>query len=431
MYKLPYGEGELSFTLPSSWEVELFETDFTAQEISARHDIRSKIKTALHNPLGTGLKSDFTSKDSVAVVISDLTRPVPNTALLSVLLPELEDRGVSRENIKILVAAGLHRKLKHRDLIRLAGKKLVERYNFDCHDARDSANLKKLGTTSRGTPLLINRDFLSADYRITTGLIDVHQFAGFAGGCKSITIGLGGSETICANHRLLEDDRARPGEYDNNPLRQDIEEVLEHLEVHFSLNVILDEKNRVSQILAGDITRTHAAGREIIMDRVKLKTNRKFEVAIISPGGYPKDIDLYQAQKALEPIRPLLKKGGTVILVAQCREGFGDRGFQKLISQADTPQCLINDFTASEFQVGPHKAYLYAKFLKDYKLLLVSPDLDPVLQQELPFKIYNSISGAVRAVKETGIDGAAQKPRVAVIPKASSIIAEVIKEKGQ
>ncbi len=420
MYRLPFGERYLKFSLPAGLpELDILRGDFSreAEKIDFSGSEEERIAAALENPLRTGLKKEFTGNESIAIAISDLTRPVPSQKLLSVLLPELERRGAVSDNIKLLVGTGMHRKHNEKDFRKLVGREISGNYEVISHDARDNSGLKELGTGSRGTVFSINKHFVEADYRLITGLIDLHQFMGYTGGIKSVAIGLGGAETIAANHELLSADAARPGNYSGNPVRQEIEELKKFLNIDFSLMVLLNEDKDIVKVLAGADDKVHKKGRKLLAESVIREVDGEYDLAVVSPGGYPKDIDLYQSQKALKHCEDIVRPGGTIILAAACREEFGDEKFKKLITKHSNPQSIIADFKSGEFELGAHKAYLYAETLKRCQVRLVTEKKNLEKFCGLPFPAHSNMKKALKATAKEGEIG-----RGIFIPRASSLL---------
>ncbi len=417
MYKLPYGNQYLDFTLPEASDVSVLEST----EINAEQPESQLVAEALADPLGQDLPKDIGSEEEIAIVISDLTRPVPNKVILPPLLNRLVDRGAKQEKITIVVGTGKHRVHNREDFIELVGAEIVNKYNVVSHDGEDKDSHTYLGETSRGTPLYIDSRFAEADIKIVTGMLDPHQFVGFSGGMKGVTIGLGYEETIETNHSQMFKDKAQLGDKDQNPVRQDVNELREFLEVEFCINVILDDHNEIIKVLAGDEEEVFKQGVEFINYKAVAETDQPVDIAIASPGGYPKDINLYQAQKALFHAAEIVKEGGTIVLAAECIEGIGSSAFEEWMQAGETPAEVLTNFKQAGFQLEAHKAYLFSSSLVKADLFLVSDGLEEELASTFKLKLFSSLEQAIeKAIAKYG-----QESKIAVLPKASSLIPQI------
>ncbi|HEX9015654.1 MAG TPA: nickel-dependent lactate racemase [Chloroflexota bacterium] len=408
---IPYGKAHLHLNLPDDSDVQLIMPVATPPLSDPAAEIAAALDRALaEHPLPAG--------GSVAVVISDGTRPVPNPLILPVLLGRLESLGFGREQVTLLVGTGLHRPTREDELPRLLGPEVYGRYRVVVHDAQDTSRLVRVGTTSRGTPVMLERLYVDSDVRILTGMIEPHQFVGFTGGAKSAFIGLSGEATIAGNHALLHDPRSRLGVYDGNPARMEMEEVLSMVPAHLALNVILNNEKQVAAVLAGLPTETERAGVELSARLCQVTVPHSYDIVVASPGGFPKDLEVYQAQKAVAHAAAAVREGGTIVLVAECPEGAGDDRFERFMSASSTPSDVMERFRESGFRMGDHKAFLLARSMVKAKVLLVSDRLPADLGKKLMFEQYTGLDEAMEVAFNRHGRGAS----VAVMPKASSTI---------
>jgi nickel-dependent lactate racemase len=287
------------------------------------------------------------------------------------------------------------------------------------HDAI-APDLLALGTTSRGTPVFVHPSFHHADLRVVVGLIDPHQFVGYTGGGKCAAVGLAGAQTIEANHSLLFHPRAVVGEIHANPVRQDIEEISKMMGVHFVVNVVLDERNRLIKAFSGDPLKVEKAGSEFCRTAYEICISEEYDVVIASPGGYPKDINLYQAQKGLAHATPLVRKGGDIILLAECPDGHGSETFYETMKKYRHPQEVIDAFSKEKFKMGAHKAFLWAKSLAKAHVHLCST-LEERLNRELMAFPAKDVGGVLNGLKSKF----PYPPKIAVMPKANSTYAKI------
>jgi nickel-dependent lactate racemase len=294
---------------------------------------------------------------------------------------------------------------------------IIQQYSVSAHDARQP-DLPYVGKTSRGTPVFVNPLFHKADVRLVIGLIDPHQFVGFTGGVKCAAVGLAGADTIEANHSMLFHPQASVGEIANNPVRQDIEEIGKLMGVHFVINVVLDESNRIIKAFSGDPRIVENVGSEFCRRVYEIKVSKEYDVVIASPGGHPKDIDLYQAQKGLYHATPLVRQGGDVILLAECPDGHGNDLFYETMKKHKTPQEVITAFQQEKFHVGAHKAFLWARSLSKARVHLYS-----TLNEELSRRM---MATPVKTLEDFFLSlkvNYPRPPKIAVMPKANSTYA--------
>lgn len=367
-YSLPYGKSKIDFDLPDDMQIELI----APSPVAASPDPIAAVETALDNPVDGKPLSQFRGVKSAAIAVNDKTRPVPLHLLLPPLVQRLESLGILPDQIQFFFATGTHAPLTQDEMLGLLPPALAGRYSFISHDCDDTANLVSLGTTEKGTPVLLSGLFLQADLKIVTGNIEPHHFAGFSGGAKTYAIGLASRETINRNHSLLLEAHARTGEYDRNPLRQDIEEIGRMARLDLALNAVLNEKKEIVQAFFGSPKGVMQAGIPVARRICQTATNGPYDMVIASVGGHPKDINLYQAQKALTHASMLTRDGGVVILVAACPEGSGSEGYEALMTRYATPAEVLEYFDRKDFRVGPHKAFQFARELVRIKVILVS-----------------------------------------------------------
>ncbi|MBN1260702.1 MAG: nickel-dependent lactate racemase [Anaerolineae bacterium] len=357
-FELPYAKGALTLEIPASYPVDVI----APAEIAAAPDPRAAVDAALDRPVGAQTLHHFWGARSVAIAINDKTRPVPHADLLPPLLARLEASGIAPEAITLVIATGGHAPMSPDEFSAVVPRALLSRYRVISHDCDDTEQLVFLGKTAYGTPVWLNRHFRDAELRIAVGNIEPHQFAGFSGGVKSVAIGLGGRATLTANHAMLNEPRARPLRFLDNPVRQDIEAIGRLAEIHFALNVVLTPHKTIGRALFGEPVAVMEAAIPLIRQVYGVSIAAPYDLMVISPGGYPKDLNLYQAQKALAHASLALNEGGSAILVAACTEGLGSR----TLSRWMTPD--ISDYAAvfakfhqEGFRLGAHKAVLIAR----------------------------------------------------------------------
>ena len=332
----------------------------------------AEVERALREPIGSPrLKDIVRAGEKIAIVTSDVTRPMPTYRVMPALLDELYAGGVRGEDVSLVFALGSHRKQSDEEKRRLAGERAWN--EIRCVDS-DPLDCVSFGTTSRGTPVDITRVVAEADRRICLGNIEYHYFAGYSGGAKAIMPGVSTRAAIQANHSRMVQPECCAGALETNPLRMDIEEAAAMVGVDFILNVVLSEHKEILKAVAGDVTKAHREGCRFLDRLYRKELKEPADIVIVSQGGAPKDLNLYQTQKALDNAKHAVKPGGVIILIGSCKEGLGERTFEEWMTTAPTAHSLIERI-GREFKLGGHKAAAIAMVLEKAEVDLVS-DLD-------------------------------------------------------
>lgn len=369
---LKYGLREIEIELPQKKLVGVF----MPREINGVKNVQTEIKRALKSPIGSKRLKDIVKlKDKVAIVIDDITRPLPSPEILPPLISELTSWRIEEEDITIIIATGLHRRLTGKEINRLVGKEVVERIKAVNHDPHSKENLVYLGRTSRGSQIYINKTFIEADVKILVGDIEYHQFFGYGGGAKSIHPGIADAESIRRIHSQLDSPGAKAGILKGNPIQEELKEVMQMFRPDFIINVVLNSKRGVVRAFAGDLFEVFHQGVELVDEMYKIKIPQRVDTVIASCGGFPRDIDLYQSQKAIESAKKAVKQGGRIILFARCPRSWGSKIFQEWMKKAKNPEEVIERIK-EKFIIGAHKAYLLAKEIQWARVYLYS-EMDP------------------------------------------------------
>ena len=379
---------------------------------------------ALENPLSKRTLQDFIDVDSVGIAINDKTRPVPKPNPLPLLLDHLEKLGFSKKSIKLFIGSGTHKPMTEEDFEVILPENIINNYCIIPHDC-DNSKMVDLGETDLGTPIEINQAFYNCELKITVGNIEPHHFMGFSGGGKTAAIGLAGRETISANHAMLIDERARSGTYHRNPLRRDIEEIGEKINIDFSLGSILEEDKSILGVFFGDPKAVMEAAIPSIRKLFGVEVPAAYDLVIASPGGYPKDINLYQAEKGLTHAARITKSAGNVLLVAECPEGSGSPAFEKYISEQDSFQSIIDDFNNGFFAIGPHKAFQIAREAQRVGITLVS---DLPLNTVKNWKLIPGKPEEVNQIIKLFTKNLPKNARIAIMPAATRTMTELMYE---
>ena len=338
--------------------------------------------------------------EKIAIVTSDITRPCPTWRIMPALLDELYAAGCRREDLALVFALGSHRHHTQEEQRKLAGERAWA--EIRCVDG-DPSDCVHMGETDGGTPVDITRIVAEADRRICLGNIEYHYFAGYSGGAKAIMPGCSTREAIQSNHRMMVREEAHAGNLDSNPLRQDLEQAAAICGVDFIVNVVLDEHKQIVRAVAGDLVKAHREGCKFLDQMYLKKIDRRADIVLVSQGGAPKDLNLYQTQKALDNAKHAVKPGGTIILIGSCREGLGEKVFEQWMLSAPTPESMIERI-GRDFQLGGHKAAAIAMVLKNAEIYLVS-ELDDDFVEKIFLKPAKSAQDALdRAFARLGPD---------------------------
>lgn len=437
-FTVPYGKETQTFDLPDAWDVH----HVIPHPVEPVADPRRAVEEALEAPVGgfswgavrdavrrRAAAASAASGDgpTVAVAVNDKTRPVPHAELLPPLLARLEALGVARDHITFIIATGTHPPMRPDEFTAILPSDIVERYRIVSHDVDDEESLADLGTTSRGTPVRVNRLFVGADVRIVIGNIEPHQFMGYSGGVKSAVIGLAGRDTINTNHAMMTLPGAMLGHFDDNPARQDVEEMGRMLRVDLALNAILDERKKIVQVLAGEPSEVMRIGMPRVRELYVVQVDEPFDLVIASPGGHPKDINVYQAQKGLAHASLITRPRGEIVLAAACPEGGGSRGYERWVSSRRSHEQVLEDFQAEGFRIGPHKAFQIAREATRFKTTWVT-DMAPPEAERLLLDTASSIDAALAAVRvrrPRWVPTGSVRPRVGIMQAANATIAGV------
>jgi len=420
-FTIPYGRGSIEFELPDRYLVDWI----APTEISPAPNPIQEVYNALACPAGRCSLEDFRGSQSAAIAINDKTRPVPHEFLLPPLLDHLDQMGISPENTLFIVATGTHVPMKKSELGTILPQGILDRYPAISHDCDNPDQLTHLGYTQSGTPVAINRLFLNADLRIVVGDIEPHHFMGFSGGVKTAAIGLAARETINHNHAMLTHPNARTAVFDQNPMRQDVEEIGGMASVHFALNAILNEEKQIVHVVAGDPRAVMQTGIPLSQSICQVASQGEYDLVIASPGGHPKDINFYQAQKGLTHAAMLTRDGGCVILAAECAEGEGSQAYTSWMDGMRNFSDVMDRFAREGFQVGPHKAFQVARIGSRVRIILVS-EIPSARVEKLLLHTADSVGNAIFEELKHLEPGC----RIAILPRAVSTIPSIAQITG-
>ncbi|MBR0600268.1 nickel-dependent lactate racemase [Sinanaerobacter chloroacetimidivorans] len=410
IYRFKYGKGTANVEIPE----HNYGGELLPNEIQVSLTGEDEVKRSLENPIESKRLKDIVRQgEKIVIITSDITRPMPSKTVLPPVLEEIKKSGLKEEDITIVLAVGSHRKHSEEEKMTLVGESIY-RSGIRIIDS-DIKNCINLGKCRNGTPVDIFVPVAQADRIICLGNIEYHYFAGYSGGAKAVMPGVSSHEAIQTNHSNMVKPGAVAGNLTTNPVRQDIDEVGEHIRIDFIVNVVLNDKKEIVKSFSGHYIEAHRQGCRFLDQMYGVKLSRRYDIVIASPGGYPKDLNIYQSQKGLDNAKNAVRDGGIIILCASSKEGFGEKTFEEWMLNK-TPDQMIEEIKVN-FRLGGHKAAAIAMVLKRAKIFMIS-DLDPELVKRINFRPFASVQEALdSAVAELGDDS-----KVLVLPAAGSTL---------
>ncbi len=370
---LPYGRGERTVDLPEHNFVGILEG-----KEAPTVELVQEFDRAWRNPIGIDDPGTvFHPGESVVFAVTDHTRSTPTREILPLIWERIRDR-VRPEDLMIIVARGTHRSPTEEELEAMLGD-LRREFRVAIHDC--DYNHVEVGSSARGTPILIDRIVAEADRVVTLGHIGMHYYAGYSGGRKNILPGVAGRETIEVNHAQLTDPHCEGCSYRGNPISEEMSEAARLAGVDFIVDCVFDAHGRVAKIVVGDLEEAHAVGRAFWDSLFQVEVQERADLVIVSAGGHPKDIDLYQAYKALYNAGRAVKEGGMILLVAACSDGIGNDLFEDWVMRCERPEDVFGILEKEGFKLGGHKAVYLAKDLARAQIALVSEMEDELVRR--------------------------------------------------
>ena len=365
--QIKYGHSAIPFEIPAKnlWEI------VTPKKQPPRiTNYIQKIARAIQNPIGTQRLSKIIKPGSKIVITQDdHTRGTPGHLVLPSLLDTLNSCGIPDDNITVIFACGIHRAVKSEEQKTLVGEAVLDRVVCLSHDC-DATDLVRLGLTSRKVPVEINALAAGADCIIATGKCEYHYYAGFSGGRKSVFPGIASRNSINKNHALMIDDRAFTGNLAGNPVHEDMLQAAKMTKTSFILNIVQNTENELIQAFAGDLVSAHLAAVKFYDTLYRIQVKGLADIVLVG-AGYPKDIDLYQAHKAIDNAQRIVRPDGVIVCALECQDGYGNPVFYEWAKQYKTYEQLETQIRNS-FEMGGHKAYYLTKARKKAKIILVS-----------------------------------------------------------
>jgi nickel-dependent lactate racemase len=410
--ELPYGDSFLKAKIPTKNLSYVLNTKY----IKGLENEREAITNSLRAPIGCPPLRDCLNKnDKVVVMATDNTRPCPDDRLLPPILAELEAK-IPRENITIMVAVGLHPPLDKQELVKKLGRDIVENYDVINHDVDQCVYI---GTTSRGTPVDINTRVVEADFRLSTGFIEPHWFAGFSGGRKSIAPGVFSVRSAYKNHsyKMLDHPCSVSGIIQGNIVHEDLVEQAIMAKLNFIVNVILNKDREITHIVTGDPLKAHEIGCEIESDIATVKAPHKVDIVITTNSGAPLDLDLYQSCKGMNTAARITRDGGIVIIASACGDGKGPEEFVELHASVSSPKEVLQKIRREEPIGVQWQNQILARDQLRNDFYLVSELEDSIIEAMMITPIRTIEQGLQKAFKIIGNDA-----EIAVIPEGPLVV---------
>jgi len=415
-FSLKYGKKEIRFKLNKKNVLGVLDLPESKKKVK---NLTSSIKKALRRPIGCvsliELLREKKPKNPV-LILEDITRPNPDYPLIIfTVISELKLAGIKK--VKFVIAYGTHRRQTEEENIKLYGD--IQKFGEIIHHNCDDRNfLVSIGELSTGTELVINKAVAESDFVISLGNIEPHSFAGYTGGRKSILPGVSSRETISRNHSKVILPGVGMGVIKNNPIHLEMleaAEILARTRPFFILNFIRNTKKEILKIVAGDHKQAFMEGVKFAEKIYTIRVKKEADVVIVSNGGYPKDINLYQAQKSISATHSIVKKGGTIILIAECSEGIGQPIFERWLKNYSLKEIL--EKRENEIEAEGHRAYLTARILSRCDVLVIS-SIPPEKINKLKFQSAKDIKSAIEIVKRKyGSDFSSY-----IIPNGSAVL---------
>lgn len=316
--KLAYGKVGLEIEIPDQVHTEVVEPCYVKGLSNPLQSTREALNSPIQHP---PLRESVGPQQKVAIIFNDITRATPYHILVPALLESLHH--LPDKNITFFCATGTHRTATHQELCSILGKETVERFRIVQNDATQSVAFQYAGTTASGNRILFNKELLEHDLRILTGFIEPHFFAGFSGGGKALMPGMAYLDTIRYNHSIknLEMPKTRWGQTYGNTLWEDIMEAAELAGPLFLLNIAMNRDKEITGVFAGDLRAAHKKGCAFVKEAAMVGLDQPFDIVITSNSGYPLDLNLYQSVKGMSAALQIVKKGGAIIVAAECWDG--------------------------------------------------------------------------------------------------------------
>ncbi|HEX9617923.1 MAG TPA: nickel-dependent lactate racemase [Anaerolineales bacterium] len=412
--QLPYGGGTVEFTLP----VPNLAGIFLPRPVPACQDPDEEVRHALRSPLDLPPLSEIVKpREKVVVLVDDHTRATPAGQILPHILEELHQAGAQVDDITILVTHGTHRLSSAEEVRRKVGEAVFRRYRIEQHQCMDEEDQAYLGVTSRGTPVWVNRRVVETDRLIGIGHVGPSPYAGYSGGNKLIVPGVASLDTINANHSMVVLGFRQFGRVDL-PCRLDIQEAAGMVKLDMVLDVVLSQDERIVKAFTGTPEAVFRAGVELAKQVSEVACPGELDFAVTS--GFPYDLDLYQAVRAVEYADAVVREGGSILLVAACPDGIGGQDFfQLLAGRNQQPDDFLRQVVRRQGMVTfSVLGYALSRIKAEKKIYLLTEGISTLELKAMGICPVEHLQDCVdQILNEYG-----PRPKAAVFPQGSSTI---------
>jgi len=426
--KFDYGKAGLEISLDPNWNITIIRP--SKQEVieNPRNAVKNWIKNPINTPPLKEIVDQRKKLNQICIVVSDATRPVPSHIILEALIAELNEYGIKDNQIAVLIATGLHRTTYDNEIERIIGKNLLNRIKYINHNAKDNDCLTYLGDTEDGVPIYINKYYYESDLKILTGYVEPHFFFGFSGGRKSIIPGISGALTIQANHSVenIDSPYSRFGISENNPMAKNSTEIARLSGVDFVINVCINEEHRITQVAAGDLEEVHKKLVDYQLKYIFKEIDEPYDIVVCGNGGYPLDLNLYQAVKSMGIGEIAVKEGGTIISVNECIEGIGighDK-FKDLIFSKMKPEDIYRKVLSKEItMIDQWEIQILTRIMMKAEVYVIS-----IINKDELGNIGLKYAESIEVAIQNSLKKHGPKARILILPNGPQII-PILKKK--
>ncbi|HYR83281.1 MAG TPA: nickel-dependent lactate racemase [Terriglobia bacterium] len=414
--RLDYGTDGLAVELPSE-RATVIEPVF----VPAAPNPQDVLRRALRSPIGKPPLGELVRPgQKIGISVCDITRAQPRQAMLEALFSEIP--GARMEDVTVFIATGTHRRNSDEEIERMLGREIARCCRIICHNARENDSLVHMGDTSTGVKVLLNREWVNSDFKITTGFVEPHFFAGFSGGPKMVAPGLAGLETVLELHNVarIGHPKATWGITEGNPVHDDVRAIARMTGVDFALDVTLNRDQKITAAFAGDLLQEHAAACVEAGKNAMCAVDRPFDVVVTTNSGYPLDQNLYQAVKGMSAAAKVVKSGGTIICAAECRDGIPNHGaYGEILASASSPRELLDMIeTPGYSRPDQWQVQIQAQIQLKAKVFVKADCLSEKQIRDAHFAPVNDVSAAVAAA----LHSAGPAATLCVLPRGPQTI---------
>jgi nickel-dependent lactate racemase len=401
--RLDYGTDGLNVEVPGDRA-----TVIEPIHVPAASDPANTLRQALRAPIGKPPLSEiYRTGRRVGISVCDITRAQPRKLMLEALFAEMP--GLRMDDVTVFIATGTHRQNTPEEIERMLGREIAQSCRILCHNARDASALAHAGDTSTGVRILLNREWLQSEFKITTGFVEPHFFAGFSGGPKMVAPGLAGLDTVMELHNAarIGHPNATFGVIEGNPVHDDVREISRITGVDFALDVTLNRDQQITAAFAGELFQEHAAACVAARQNAMRPVEKPFDVVVTTNSGYPLDQNLYQAVKGMSAAAQIVRTGGTIICAAECRDGIPNHGaYGEILASRSSPRELLDMITARGYsRADQWQVQIQALIQLKARVLVKSGFLSDKELRAAHFEPVQDVSAAVAdAVQRAGSD---------------------------